>query len=104
MAAAAAAAAQQVQTRSQPAQGSHASQALSLKLKEDLSGTGPSLSTAWMPRLLWEKNRKNEMNEGWLVTWLLGWMPQGFFFLVFFVVIANQATKWLQGFFLETEN
>ncbi len=32
-----------------PAQGSHASQALSLKLKEDLSGTGPSLSTAWMP-------------------------------------------------------
>uniref|UniRef100_A0A667YP63 Isthmin 2b n=1 Tax=Myripristis murdjan TaxID=586833 RepID=A0A667YP63_9TELE len=29
-----------------PAQGSHASQALSLKLKEDLSGTGPSLSKA----------------------------------------------------------
>lgn len=70
-----------------PAQGSHASQALSLKLKEDLSGTGPSLSTAWMPWLLWEK-KKNEMNEGWLVTWLVSWMPQGF------SGIAEQAAKW----------
>lgn len=40
-----------------------------------------------MPRLLWEK-KNNEMNGGWLVTWLVSWMPQGLF------GIADQATKW----------
>lgn len=34
------------------------------------------------------KKRKNGMNEGWLVTWLVSWMPQGLF------GIADQAMKW----------
>ena len=29
-----------------------------------------------------------KINEGWLVTWLVSWMPQGLF------GIADQATKW----------
>lgn len=83
-----------------PAQGSHASQALSLKLKEDLSGTGPSLSTAWMPWLLWEKKKRLKWTKaGWSLGWVVGCLRDSLELLT-----KLWSGRRFQGFFLETEH
>lgn len=64
-----------------------------------LSGTGPSLSKAWMPWLLWEKKATMKWaNGGWLVTWLVRWMPQSLFWdLLTKLQIGRYVLRFLHG-------